>query len=64
MSKSNQTTEHPEKTHQKKDPDVKKLVDENGEPVISNDDPDIVPPPEEELETTPPYEPPSPAEGP
>ena len=39
-------------------------VDERGEPVISVDDPEVIPAPEENLETTSPYEPPPPAEGP
>jgi hypothetical protein len=39
-------------------------VDERGEPVISDDDPEIVQPPDEELETIPPDEPPIPGEGP
>ncbi|HRO47536.1 hypothetical protein [Agriterribacter sp.] len=44
--------------------ELRVIVDEAGEPVISDDDPDIIPSPEEELEAMPPYEPPPPAEGP
>jgi hypothetical protein len=39
-------------------------VDETGESLITEDDPETLPPPDEELETTPPYEPPIPGEGP
>ena len=64
MTKENKTLERNKDSRPKKDPDLKTLVDQNGEPVISDDDPDLIPPPDEELETTPPYVPPPPAEGP
>lgn len=64
MAEKNKPGKHVEARTAEKDEKPKLLVDEAGEPVISDDDPDILPMPEEELETTPPYEPPPPAEGP
>jgi hypothetical protein len=64
MGKKLKNGKRPEGLPPGKDRDSKLEVDETGEPVISDDDPEIIPTPEEELETTPPYEPPPPAEGP
>ncbi|MHA4844152.1 hypothetical protein ACX0G7_08310 [Flavitalea antarctica] len=64
MTNLNHTDKQAEPGTQKKEERPKLPVDETGEPIFIQDDPDIIPPPEDELETTPPYEPPPPAEGP
>ncbi|WP_152269996.1 hypothetical protein [Agriterribacter humi] len=64
MAKIKKTHKQVEIRPAKKKPEPKVLVDETGEPAISDDDPDTIPSPDEELETRPPYEPPPPAEGP
>ena len=64
MAKANKPRKHAKVSNIKKSSEKPLLCDENGEPVSSENDPDILPPPEEELLTTPPYEPPPPAEGP
>ncbi|HEX5027140.1 MAG TPA: hypothetical protein VFV68_17795 [Agriterribacter sp.] len=64
MAKTKKTGKPAKVRPVEKDTDLGLPVDETGEPVVPDDDPDIIPSAEEELETTPPYEPPPPAEGP
>ena len=64
MEKIGKTRKKSKAPPKEKKPGSGLQVDETGETIISDEDPDILPPPDEELETTPPYEPPLPAEGP
>lgn len=64
MAKASKTHKGVHSSTSEYEQNLKIFVDENGEPFIYDNDPEIVPPPEEELEITPPNVPPPPAEGP
>ncbi len=64
MAKAKKTGKRAEVTPSEKKHASLLEVDEKGEPIISDDDPEIVPLPDEEQETIPPDEPPAPGEGP